>query len=205
MSETILFHDPGHTHPSHKASSTFGFTSTHALCSTRFIRKELNRGRPKDADPREIQNACGVAGGIYLSSYKGGTGYSATIGLGELGADVSKKLWGRNYLTASASAFGGWQVILHHRTFNSPHVGAAFGMALRQDRQYYFVREHTDAFDFSFDPGDAVLINSIGMRAVGIYRSKPSNSGDWYAGLYIGYAPLYRRPIISLGVSFGWF
>jgi len=201
MSETILFHDPGRTTPSHTDSFTFGFTSTHALCSTRFIRKNLNRHRPEDAKFRHLQNACGVAGGIYISSYREGVGFSTTIGFGELGADVSGKLWQRNYLTASASAYGGWQVILHHRTLNSPHFGATFGLALRQDRQYYFSTSEV----ISFDAGVPVLINSIGIRAVGIFRSDPTISGDWYAGVYLGYAPRYQRPIVSLSVSFGGF
>jgi len=200
MSETILFHDPGRTHPSHKTSLTMGLSGSHSLYSNAFMTRVARERFDKRENEHIPANVHKNALGLYVSSYRKGVGFSATLGPAVLGADFTANLWRRNYFTASVSASGGTEMILHHRTFNSPYVGASLGLAFRHEKVYFSAGSGAGIPAF-----DGVGINSVGLRAIGIYRTAPTDSGVLHGGLYVGYAPRYRQPIVSLSVSFGGF
>ncbi|WP_456424951.1 hypothetical protein [Rhodocaloribacter sp.] len=71
------------------------------------------------------------------------------------------------------------------------------GLALQRERYYYstegFLNDHTP------------FVYSAGVRTFGMLRTAPTDSGVLHGGLYLGYAPAVRGPVLQLTLSFGNF
>ncbi len=186
MSETLLFHEPYPTRPAHTADVTLGITATQTLVPRRLLEtRELKLANPFQR-----------AGGLYLGLYHEEIALSFSAGVLMLGADATFHLWGRNYASVLAS-FGGWRLTWLHRTMNTPYLGAALGLAVQRERFMFWC-------DGDFCTSGTWL-TSAGVRAFGILRTAPTDNGVLHGGLYLGYAPAIRRPVLQLTLSFGNF
>ncbi|WP_457654598.1 hypothetical protein [Rhodocaloribacter sp.] len=195
MSETFLFHEPYPTRPAHTADVTLGLTATQSYAPVSSIGRHFVR-----ADSIESANGHKRAGGVYLAFYEKEVALSLTAGPLLFGGDLTGHLWGRNYFSALLSG-GGWRLTVLHRTLNTPFAGAALGLAVQRERYYYFYpggESIVPSFNTPF-------VYSAGVRAFGILRTAPTDNGVLHGGLYLGYAPSVRRPVLQLTLSFGNF
>lgn len=148
---------------------------------------------------QEPVNPNRLSGGLYLSGYdsEGRFGAGLTLGLFTLGVDATVQLWNRNYLTAALSVPGQGQVILQHRTFNSPQLGAALGLGYRYD---------TLAFEAPSPIGIGVNeagVHSLGVRAMSIIRAQGDTGGGIKVSAYAGYTPTLHRPMVAVTLTVG--
>ncbi|GIV61543.1 MAG: hypothetical protein KatS3mg044_0409 [Rhodothermaceae bacterium] len=186
MSETYVFHDRQHTRPAHTADVTLGFTATQSLLPRRLLETRDNK----------LANPFQRAGGGYVGLYHKEIALSLSAGALMLGADATFRLWGRNYASVLAS-FGGWRLTWLHRTLNTPRLGATLGLVVQREYLTFWC-------EGDFCTSDRWL-TSAGLRASGILRTAPTDNGVLHGGLYLGYAPDLRRPVLQLTVSFGNF
>ena len=208
MSQTLMFHDQEATQPAHRTSHGIGFVGTGTLTSTRFLRREATRrfsvaeAIDNEIDPANPDNRSYALYGSFYSEH--GFPLSATLGTA-VGIDATWKLWKRNYLTIGGSP-GGAQAFLSHRTINRPHVGVAVGPAYRYERKFFDVENLFEGDAPSQIPTYEVLpLHSAGGRFSIVLRPKPEAPGVIRGVLYAGYAPLYRRPVVTFGITTGIF
>ncbi|MFB6231258.1 MAG: hypothetical protein ABEL04_08885 [Salinibacter sp.] len=208
MSQTLMFHDDGATRPSHRTSHGIGFVGTGTLSSTRFLRREATRrfsmeeAIDTDIDPANLDNRSYALYGSFYSDH--GFAFSVTLGTA-VGADATWKLWKRNYLTIGGSP-GGVQAFLSHRTINRPRLGVAVGAGYRYERKFFDVETLFEGDAPSQVPTYEVLpVHSAGGRFSIVLRPKPEAPGVIRGVLYAGYAPVFRRPIVTFGVTTGIF
>ena len=193
VSESAMFHDRA-TYPSHQRTMGVGITGTYAPM------KHLTREVATDEDQSiESVNPNRLSGGLYLSSYdsSGRFGAGLTLGLFTLGVDATAQLWNRNYLTASLSIPGQGQVILQHRTYNSPHLGAAVGLGYRYDTLAF---EDTSLYGI-----DEARAHSLGVRALSIIRAQGDTGGGIKVTAFAGYTPTVHRPVVAVTLTVGRF
>ena len=210
MSQTLMFHDDEATHPSHRTSHGIGFVGTGTLSSTQFLRREaVRRFSVEDAidteiDPANLDNRSYALYGGFYSDH--GFALSATLGTA-IGVDATWKLWERNYLTIGGSP-GGTQAFLSHRTINRPRLGVAVGAGYRYERKFFVVENLSadEAPSGGLTGFDNVLpVHSAGGRFSLVLRPKPEAPGVIRGVLYAGYAPAFRRPVVTFGVTTGIF
>ncbi|MFB6274265.1 MAG: hypothetical protein ABEL51_15375 [Salinibacter sp.] len=210
MSQTLMFHDEGRTHPAHRTSHGIGFVGTGTLSSTQFLRREAVRrfsveeAIDTDIDPVNLDNRSFALYGSFYSDH--GFALSATLGTA-IGVDATWKLTNRNYLTIGGSP-GGVQAILSHRTLNRPYLGVAVGAGYRYERKFFDVDNLLEGETPSggLDPLDDVLpVHSAGGRLSVVLRPKPKTPGVVRGVLYAGYAPAFQRPVVTFGVTAGIF
>lgn len=201
ISESAIFHDAA-THPSHDRTSGFGFVGTYSPARSAAVHL-AEREYPEWAYRSQDLplNANRFSGGLYFASFDraGRYGVSVTAGAFVAGIDGTLKLWDRNYLTAAVSAPGQGQLFLQHRTFNSPSIGAAFGVGYQRDA-------------FTFDvPSECMCrieskgVDSFGVRGFAILRSGGDTGGGLKVGTYLGYMPTLERPVLSITLTAGRF
>lgn len=195
VSESAMFHDRA-TYPSHQNTMGVGATATYAPT------QHLARDVATDENlSRELVNPSRLSGGLYLAGFDSAGRYGAglTIGLFTVGVDATAQLWRRNYLTASLSAPKQGQIILQHRTYNSPRLGAAVGLGYRYD---------TFAFNDPSPIGigaDESGVHSLGVRALSIIRAQGGTRGGIKVSVYAGYAPTVHRPMVAVTLTVGAF
>ena len=195
VSESAMFHDRA-TYPFHQRTMGIGVTGTYAPM------QHLTREVATDEDQSiESVNPNRLSGGLYLSGYdsSGRFGAGLTLGLFTVGVDATAQLWNRNYLTAALSAPGQGQVILQHRTFNSPQLGAAVGLGYRYDTLAL-----EDAFLYGTDM-DGARVHSLGVRALSIIRAQGDTGGGIKVTAFAGYTPTVHRPVVAVTLTVGRF
>lgn len=208
MSQTLLFHDDGATHPSHRTSHGIGVVGTGTLSSTQFLRREADRrfsddeAAVNDIDPTNLDNRSLAFYGGYYSDH--GFALSATLGTA-LGLDATWKIRTRNYLTVGGSP-GGAHVFLSHRALNRPYLGAAIGAGYRYERKFFDVENLLEDEASSQVPTyDVLPVHSAGARLSVVLRPRADAPGTVRGTLYAGYAPTFQRPVITFGVTAGIF
>jgi hypothetical protein len=211
MSQTLMFHDDEATHPSHRTSHGIGFVGTGTLSSTQFLRREASRqyfveeAIVNEIDPANLDNRSYAFYGSFYSDH--GFAFSATLGT-TIGADATWKLWKRNYLTIGGSP-GGVQAFFSHRTLNRSHLGMAVGAGYRYERKFFDVKSRLEGEAPSGGSGPTAFreipVHSAGGRFSIVLRPKPEAPGVIRGVLYAGYAPAFRRPVITFGVTTGIF
>lgn len=208
MSQTLMFHDDGHTHPSHRTSHGIGVVGTGTLSSTQFLRREATRrfsveeAIDNEIDPVNLDNRSYALYGSFYSDH--GFALSATLGT-SVGVDATWKLWTRNYLTIGGSP-GGVQAFLSHRTVNRPRLGVAVGAGYRYERKFFDVENLLEDDAPSQVPTFETLpVHSAGGRLSVVLRPEAEAPGVIRGVLYAGYAPAFRRPVVTFGVTTGIF
>lgn len=212
MSQTVLFRDAQRTQPTHCTGFGVGFAGTGQVSATEFLREEAReRFLSPDAVATnfEPQNLDNRSFGLYGAVYNNGTfGASLTVGGGALGADVTAKVWGRTYLTASGSLYGGTQVLLQHRVLNRSFVGAAVGAGHRYGHRVFEAENlfEGDAPSGGLTRNTSVLpVHSVGGTGTALVRLGRGASAGLLGTLYVGYAPDFQRPVVTFGVALGVF
>lgn len=209
MSQTLMFHDDGATHPSHRTSHGIGLVGTGTLSSTQFLRREANHrfsvdeAAFNDIDPTNLDNrSLALYGGYYSDR---GFALSATLGTA-IGLDATWKIRNRNYLTVGGSP-GGAHVFLGHRALNLSYLGAAIGAGYRYERKFFDVenRLEGEAPSQGLATYDVLPVHSAGGRLSVVLRPRVDAPGVVRGTLYAGYAPAFQRPVITFGVTMGIF
>ncbi len=203
VSENLMFYNKV-TNPNHESSNEYGFVSTYSPTKSpavTFAENEHSERGPDYDYERFTYNRYGLSGGAYLVNYdgEGRFAFSGTVGVLVTGADATVKLWGRNYFTAAISTPMHTQLYLQHRTFNNSKFGAALGIGYQSTA-------------YSFDSQDGFIsierknLNSFGARGFVIFRDNANiNSPARRFGVYVGYAPLIKRPIVQVSLMNGRF
>lgn len=208
MSQTLLFHDDGATHPSHRTSHGIGVVGTGTLSSTQFLRREADRRFSVDEavanyiDPANVDNRSLALYGGYYSDH--GFALSATLGTA-IGLDATWKVRKRNYLTLGGS-FGGVQAFLTHRVFNRQFLGVAVGAGYRYERKFFEVENLLEGEAPSQIPTHEVIpVHSAGSRISVVLRPNTQLPGVIRGALYAGYAPAFQRSVVTFGITTGIF
>lgn len=194
VSESAMFHDPD-TRPTSDRTWGVGVAGTVAPTHGAARAERASDGSGDILNPRRL------SGGPYLASFnpEGRFGVSATLGAFVAGWDATVQLWRRNYLTAAVSVPGQGQVIVQHRAFNSPQLGAAVGLGGRYDA----LATEGDA-SFGVDlRSDGVY--SVGARGLALVRAVGDTGGGLKLTTYVGYAPGVQRPVLNLSLTVGRF
>lgn len=208
MSRTLTFHDV-RTEPSHSQNFGIGFVRMGTLTSNQFLRKEARRrfGEPNattDIDPYNLERN---GPGGYISYYNEHE-FAISLSLGAaVGADATWKVSGRNYATLSAS-FGGMEAFWSHRVMNTTYLGVAAGAGYRLYRFPFDVTNRLPGEEPSVSgpaPDEILPVHSGGGHVSVILRPGEEYPGPILGHLYVGYAPAYRRPVITFGVVAGIF
>ncbi|WP_456430248.1 hypothetical protein [Rhodocaloribacter sp.] len=204
VSETFVFHDPIGARPAYGPGFKLGGAFAVNPGGRGFVAEEVERrtgGKGRVVNPRQR------GFGVYLAHYGEGEAVALTVGRGLLGADATARLWGRTYLTMSGSVYGGYRVIVHRRLLHTPHASAALGLAVRRDFHFYEIPQRTERrYLFpDYENYMSLPVTSFGVRALGIARLRRTDDGGFQGGLYVGYAPAYREPVVQFTVSFGRF
>ena len=208
MSQTVMFHGEQETRPAHTAPMGIGATGTSSMSSTSYIEEEARQrfSESEVTEPIESGNIENRSIGGYISYYSD-SGYALSLSLGRYiaGLDGTFRVRGGNYLTVSGSLLGGAQAFLQHRTYNSPWLGLSLGAGYRYKRQLFDVEYGDDQPSGLLPNYEAISVHSVGGRAVVVLRPRADMSGVVMGNLYLGYAPTYSQPIVTLGVAFGVF
>lgn len=210
MSQTLMFHEDGVTEPSHPTGFGVGLATTGRLTSTEHLREAAQqRFAVEEAvdnfiDPSNLGNeSLGLYGSIYSDPQ---FAISATLGGAVAGIDMTFKTWKRKYLTVSGSLRGGAQAFVQHRTINSPYLGLALGAGYRYEPQLFDVETLYEGDAPSQVPTyKAIPVHSVGGRALLVLRPGPEAPGLVLGTLYAGYAPEFRRAVVTFGISVGVF
>lgn len=95
-------------------------------------------------------------------------------------------------------------MFVSHRTVNSPHLGIAVGAGYRYERKFFDVENYFEGETPS--PDLSVLpVHSSGGAVSVVLRPRSDAPGVLLGRLYVGYAPTYRRPVITFGITTGIF
>lgn len=212
MSDSIMFHDRARTRPAHRTPIGLGVAMSQAVSSTDFLQNEAYRRWYVDGASGRIEPInVGVRGeAFYVALYNAGTfSLSGSFGPNVIGADMTAKLYGRNYVTASGSLWGGSQLIFQHRAFNSPALGAAVGLFYRQDRASFDVQLSQRYEEAPCEYCErSFYVNTIGGTATVVGRlvaRGESAPGPLRATLQLGYVPEYNRVVVRFGAAIGIF
>jgi hypothetical protein len=210
MSQTLMFHEDGVTAPSHSTGFGVGLATTGRLTSTEHLQ---TAARQRFTVEQAVDNLIDASNlekeslGLYGSIYSEPRfAISATLGGAVAGIDMTFKTWQRHYLTIGSSLRGGAQAFLQHRTVNSSYLGLALGAGYRYEHQLFDVETLYEGDAPSLVPTyDAIPVHSVGARALLVLRPGPEAPGLVLGTLYAGYAPEFRRAVVTFGISVGVF
>lgn len=212
MSDTVMFRDARRTSPVHETSFGIGAAVSQTISPTDYVHDGARRqwfveGASSLSFPSNNLGLQGTA--LYLGLYdRGNFGLSGSFGPGTFGGDVTVKLYGPNYFTAGFSFFGGSQLMLQHRAFNSSLLGAAVGVYYRWD--YASFRGGTRGDDSMpahyYRSGERwYTIESVGVSTTVVARARSQDPGPLKVTLFTGYAPEYNHMVVSFGAALGVF
>lgn len=139
-----------------------------------------------------------VGAGLFWAAYdaQGRYAFSGTAGILFMGLDGTIRMWGPNYMTAAVSWPGQVQGYVQHRWLDNASVKAAAGVGYRRDLLTFLPPCGNFCFDVETRP-----VHSVGARGLLFYQAENDKQGGLQLGVYAGYTPQVKRPVIDITLT----
>jgi hypothetical protein len=202
VSENIMF-SKGATQTEPKKKTSVGAAVTFA--PMRAIAEDMARQAYPQWDYRVEDlpiNPNRFGAGLFWATYDAQKRYafSGTVGILFVGLDGTMRVWGRSYMTVAVSWPGQVQGYVQHRLLNTASVSAAAGIGYRRDLLTFL----PPCGNFCFDV-ETRSLHSVGARGLLFYQAVNDKQGGLQLGIYAGYAPQVKRPLIDVTLTVGVF